>query len=52
MNSLKEVRQYPRQPYNELITVLIALFKKVKTGNQYDEFLLRFNSLNEGLVGQ
>ncbi len=39
MNSLKEVRQYPRQPYNELITVLIALFKKVKTGNQYDEFL-------------
>jgi rRNA pseudouridine-1189 N-methylase Emg1 (Nep1/Mra1 family) len=37
--SLKEVRQYPRQSYNELIVVLVKLFKTVRKANQYDRFL-------------
>ncbi len=39
VNSLKEVREYPRQTYNELIKGMIQLFKSVKKKNQYDEFL-------------
>ena len=39
LNSLKEVRQYPRQTYEELIINLIEMFKKLKMKNQYDEFL-------------
>ena len=39
VESLKEVRMYPRQTYNELIKDMIIVFKSVKTSNQYDEFL-------------
>jgi hypothetical protein len=39
VNSLKEIRQYPRQTYDELINSLIEIFKKLKLKNQYDEFL-------------
>jgi len=39
LNSLKEIRQYPRQTYEELIINLIEIFKKLKMKNQYDEFL-------------
>jgi hypothetical protein len=39
VKSLKQIREYPRQTYNELITRLIELFKNVKKRNQYDEFL-------------
>ena len=39
LNSLKEIRQYPRQTYEELIINLIDIFKKLKMKNQYDEFL-------------
>jgi hypothetical protein len=39
VNSLKKIREYPRQTYNELITRMIELFKNVKQRNQYDEFL-------------
>ena len=39
VKSLKEIRQYPRQTYNELINHLISVFKSVKKTNQYDEFL-------------
>jgi predicted CopG family antitoxin len=37
VNSLKEIKQYPRQSYNELISNMIKVFKNNK--NQYDEFL-------------
>lgn len=37
--ALKEMREYPRQTYNELIAHLIQLFKQLKAKNQYDEFL-------------
>lgn len=36
---LKEVREYPRQTYNDLIQQLITVFKNIKKKNQYDEFL-------------
>lgn len=39
VRSLKSVKDYPRQTYNELIAKLIALSKSVKARNQYDEFL-------------
>ncbi len=39
LNSLKEIKYYPRQTYEELITNLIEMFKKLKMKNQYDEFL-------------
>ena len=39
VNSLKNIREYPRQTYNELIDKLIIIFKEVKKHNQYDEFL-------------
>ena len=39
VNSLKGLREYPRQTYNELINQMIKVFKEVKMRNQYDEFL-------------
>ena len=39
VNSLKEVREYPRQTYNELLKHMVQVFKGVKKRNQYDEFL-------------
>ena len=34
VNSLKEVREYPRQTYNELIKNMIQVFKEIKKKNQ------------------
>ena len=39
LEELKEVKDYPRQTYNELIMSLIKVKKKAKQRNQYDEFL-------------
>ena len=39
VKSLKEIKQYPRQTYNELIESLIKVYEGVKKKNQYDEFL-------------
>ncbi len=39
VEALKELKEYPRQTYNELIQRLIQLAKNVKMTNQYDEFL-------------
>ncbi len=39
VNSLKSIRNYPRQTYNDLINRLIKIYKKLKMKNQYDEFL-------------
>ena len=39
MQSLKRIREYPRQTYKELILNMIKLFESVKRKNQYDEFL-------------
>jgi hypothetical protein len=39
VNSLKEIREYPRQTYNELIERMIHTYQNMKKKNQYDEFL-------------
>lgn len=39
LNSLKGIKDYPRQTYSELIAKMICLFKEMKKRNQYDEFL-------------
>ena len=39
INLLKEIREHPRQTYNELILRMAEVFKSVKKKNQYDEFL-------------
>jgi rRNA pseudouridine-1189 N-methylase Emg1 (Nep1/Mra1 family) len=39
VNSLKDIKEYPRQTYNELISRMIDVFKNIKKKNQYDEFL-------------
>jgi hypothetical protein len=39
VESLKSIREYPRQTYNELIEKMISVFQSVKKKNQYDEFL-------------
>ncbi len=39
VNSLKNVKEYPRQTYDELISKMVVVFKNVKKRNQYDEFL-------------
>lgn len=39
VDSLKELREYPRQTYNELINRMVQIFKSAKQRNQYDEFL-------------
>ena len=36
---MKDVREYPRQTYNELIKHMIQVLKNIKKKNQYDEFL-------------
>ena len=37
--ALKELKNHPRQTYNELILELINFYKNVSINNQYDEFL-------------
>ncbi len=39
VESLKEIREYPRQTYSELIRQMIQMFTTLKKKNQYDEFL-------------
>ena len=39
LESLKAVKEYPRQTYNELICHMIAAFANLRKQNQYDEFL-------------
>ncbi len=39
VNALKQVREYPKQSYNDLIKHMLQVFKDIKSKNQYDEFL-------------
>ncbi|MFW9904043.1 MAG: hypothetical protein ACFFFH_06895 [Candidatus Thorarchaeota archaeon] len=39
LEELKELKNHPRQTYNELISELINFYKKISIKNQYDEFL-------------
>lgn len=39
LNSLKGIKQHPRQSYNEVISQLVKNFRTTRKPNQYDEFL-------------
>ncbi len=39
VKELQEIRDYPRQTYNELIQKMIKIYKNTNKNNQYDEFL-------------
>ncbi|MBI5392877.1 hypothetical protein HZA96_03315 [Candidatus Woesearchaeota archaeon] len=39
VEKLKDVKEYPRQTYNELLIKLVTVFNAVKKKNSYDEFL-------------
>ena len=39
INMLKNVKDYPRQTYNDLLKRMIKIFDELKKRNQYDEFL-------------
>jgi len=39
VDSLKKIREYPRQTYNDLIFHMTEVFQNMKKNNQYDEFL-------------
>lgn len=39
VESMKQIREYPRQTYNELIIKMVKVFTDIKKNNQYDEFL-------------
>ena len=45
VNSLKEIKEYPRQTYNEVIENMIQIVKSVKKKNQYDEFLHKIQKI-------
>jgi len=39
VKALQELREFPRQTYNELINSMIEVFVRFRKRNQYDEFL-------------
>ena len=39
VQNLKDLREYPRQTYNELIQHMITAFRVLKERDQYDKFL-------------
>ena len=39
IEKLKKVKEYPKQPYSELLEHLVSVFVSVEKRNQYDEFL-------------
>ena len=39
IESLKKIKEHPRQTYEELIKKMINIFKTLEKRNQYDEFL-------------
>ena len=39
VNKLKDIKEYPRQTYNDLINRMADTFKEIKKKNQYDKFL-------------
>jgi hypothetical protein len=39
VKELKSIRRYPRETYNETISLLIKIAKESKNKTQYDEFI-------------
>ena len=45
IESMKDLKEYPRQTYNELISKMMKVFKTTKNKNQYDEFLHKIQQM-------
>lgn len=45
LESLKKLKDHPRQSYNELIQKMIRIYEDVKKRNQYDEFLHKIQQM-------
>jgi hypothetical protein len=45
VDSLKQLKEYPRQTYNEIIKNMIQIFISTKKRNQYDEFLHKIQQI-------
>lgn len=45
LESLKKLKDHPRQSYNELIQKMIRTYEDVKKRNQYDEFLHKIQQM-------
>jgi len=45
VEELKNIKQYPRQTYGELIMSIINYINKTKKENQYDEFLHKIQQM-------
>ncbi len=39
VKSLKDLKEYPRETYEEILEKMIKTYKSVKQRNQYDKFL-------------
>ena len=39
LDSLKEIKQYHKQSYNDVLKNLVEIFKMLKRNDQYDKFL-------------
>jgi len=39
VHALKDLREYPRQTYNDLLKRMVTVFTALRQRNQYDEFL-------------
>lgn len=39
IQALKQIKDYPRQTYNDLMKQMIRAYTSLKNNNQYDEFL-------------
>lgn len=39
LKKLKDVKEYPKQSYDDLIQKMIEIYANVKRRNQYDEFI-------------
>ncbi len=42
---LKTAKDFPRQPYNDLILKMLEVYQRVKSHNQYDEFLHKIQQM-------
>ncbi|MHA1894340.1 MAG: hypothetical protein ACTSX4_07570, partial [Candidatus Helarchaeota archaeon] len=42
---LKEIKDHPRQTYNEVILKMIEVYKQVKLNNQHDKFLHKIQQM-------
>ncbi len=42
---LKTAKDFPRQPYNDLILKMLEVYQRIKNHNQYDAFLHKIQQM-------